>query len=311
MMETRQGIITAGLLMSMLAALIAGCAPDPGFSSRPTVAKITVTPSLAPDTATPAPSATPEPSLTPTPACTALTGEVLALQIDSAVMPKPMQFNVYLPPCYDPVRQPGYPVLYLLHGQTYNQGQWLRLGVPATADTLISTKELPPFLIVMPYEEYSLPDPFTTGFGESLTNELIPWIDATYNTCPDRTCRAIGGLSRGGAWALHLGFSRWELFGAIGGHSTPPFIGSGDRLGGWLKAIPAGETPRIYMDIGENDPYRTYAEAFEKRLTGYGVEHVWVLNKGTHNEEYWSAHVEEYLRWYWGGMSISREQCAA
>ena len=129
---------------------------------------------------------------------------------------------------------------------------------------------------------------------------LLPWIDATYNTCTDRTCRAIGGLSRGGAWALHLGFSRWDLFGAIGGHSTPPFNGSGDRLSGWLEAIPAGDVPRIYMDIGENDPYRTYAEAFEKRLTGYGVEHVWILNKGTHNEEYWSAHAEEYLRWYWG-----------
>lgn len=298
MMETRQGIALAGLLLGLF---LAGCAAAPVPPARPPLVKISATPSFtaAPsETATPAPSNTP--TLTPTPVCTAVTGEVQALQIDSAAMPKPMQFNLYLPPCYDPDRRNGYPALYMLHGQTYDQGQWLRLGIAEKADTLISSGELPPFIVVMPFEEYSLRDPFTTGFGESLTDELIPWIDANFNTCAERACRAIGGLSRGASWAIHLGFSRWELFAAIGAHSAPPFIGSGGRLAGWLEAVPDGEEPRIYMDIGENDPYRSLAEDFEKRLSGYGVAHVWILNPGSHTEEYWSEHLEEYLRWYWG-----------
>lgn len=298
MMDTRQGNALAGLLLVLL---LAGCAARPAMPARPAIDKITVTPSL---TCTPAPTltatATETPTLTPTIACAALTGQVLALQIDSSWMPKPMQFNLYLPPCYDPARQPGYPVLYMLHGQTYDQDQWLRLGIVDKADALIAAGELPPFMIVMPFEEYSLRDPFSTGFGESLTDELLPWVDANYNTCAERECRAIGGLSRGGAWGIHLGFSRWELFGAIGAHSVPPFVGSGEQLGGWLEAIPDGEEPRISMDIGENDPYRGMAEEFEKCLTGYGVAHEWILNPGSHTEDYWNAHVEEYLRWYWG-----------
>jgi len=298
MMDTRQGIALAG---SLLVLLLAACADATVSSARPTLAKLSATPSptaATTETATPAPTGTP--ARPPTPACTAVTGEVQALQIDSAVMPKPMQFNLYLPPCYDPTRQPGYPVLYLLHGQTYDQGQWLRLGIAEKADALIASGELLPFLVVMPFEEYSLRDPFTTGFDESLADELIPWIDANFNTCTERACREIGGLSRGASWAIHLGFSRWELFGAIGAHSAPPFIGSGERLGGWLEAIPDGEEPRIYMDIGENDPYRGMAADFEKRLSGYGLVHEWILNPGNHSEDYWAGHLEEYLRWYWG-----------
>ncbi len=300
MMDTRQGKALAGLLLILL---LAGCAAAPISAPRPALAKLSATPGptgTPTASASPSPTQSPTPTLTPTPACSEVTGRVLALQIESAAMPKPMQFNLYLPPCYDPARQPGYPALYMIHGQTYNQDQWPRLGIAEQADALISSGELPPFLIVMPFEEYSLRDPFSTGFGQSLPDELIPWIDANYNTCAERECRAIGGLSRGGAWALHLGFSRWELFGAIGAHSVPPFNGSGDRLAGWLEAIPDGQEPRIYMDIGANDPYRRLAEDFEQRLSGYGVAHDWVLNEGSHTEEYWSAHVEEYLKWYWG-----------
>jgi enterochelin esterase-like enzyme len=123
-------------------------------------------------------------------------------------------------------------------------------------------------------------------------------VDSHYPTCAERGCRAIGGLSRGGAWALHLGFSRWELFGAVGLHSTPPFNNDPARFPAWLEAIPDGQIPRVYMDSGRRDAYLSMSSAFEEQLVRLGVPHEWYLFNGMHDEAYWSAHVGDYLQWY-------------
>jgi enterochelin esterase-like enzyme len=205
---------------------------------------------------------------------------------------------VYLPPCYDANRSTRYPVLYLIHGQTFGDDQWDRLGADEAADALISSGQAAPFLIVMPLERDTYEDIYSGPFEWDLIEGLIPWIDANYHTCAERSCRAIGGLSRGGAWAFRLGFLHWELFGAIGLHSTPPFTGDPEHLSGWLASIPQGELPRMYMDTGRSDWYLVQTSRLENLLVQENVPHEWYLNNGTHDEEYWSAHVENYLEWY-------------
>jgi enterochelin esterase-like enzyme len=165
---------------------------------------------------------------------------------------------------------------------------------------LIASGDLPPFLIVMPYEREWL-QPTETKFGDVLVDELVPWIDQQYRTLPERNSRAIGGLSRGAAWAVHLGLTRWETFGAIGAHSLPIFWTDSDQIGGWLDAIPAGSMPRIYLDIGRSDAELSSAMSFEDLLNARNIPHEWHLQPGYHTEEYWQAHVEEYLRWYAAG----------
>ncbi len=215
-------------------------------------------------------------------------------------MGHPLQFNVYLPPCYAPDAAGGYPVLYMLHGQTFTQDQWVNLGMTSKADDLISNGSIAPFLIIMPFEKDSYAYPFTSGFDKAIVDELIPWVDQTYHTCLKRECRAIGGLSRGGAWAIHLGFTHWQLFGAIGGHSPVPFIGDFINLINWQAQIPAGELPQIYLDIGQNDIYLPNAAEFEQQLTHLGIPHGWLVQPGNHTEAYWQSHVREYLEWYAG-----------
>jgi S-formylglutathione hydrolase FrmB len=58
------------------------------------------------------------------------------------------------------------------------------------------------------------------------------------------------------------------------------------------------DLPRIYMDIGLLDFVKDSAKKIEIRLSEYSYPHEWHLNQGTHNEYYWSSHVEEYLIWY-------------
>ncbi len=263
----------------------------------------------APATRTPfqAQSPTPRPTITPTPTmipsatlppCLSDRGQIESHTLEFSNPAQPLTFRVYLPPCYGVDAGVRYPVLYLIHGQTYTEDQWDRLGVDEVADTMIAAKEIPPFLVVMPLEANTFEDIFSASFGLDLVDGLVPWIDANYLTCAERTCRAIGGLSRGGAWALRLGFIHWDIFGAIGLHSTPPFIGDPNRLPAWLNEIPPDQLPRVYMDTGKRDGYINSTSEFESMLVRYAVPHEWYLFNGTHEEAYWSAHVPDYLVWY-------------
>jgi hypothetical protein len=97
---------------------------------------------------------------------------------------------------------------------------------------------------------------------------------------------------------VRLGFTDWQQFGEIGAHSLAYFWGDNVMLRQWTRLIPVEQFPSVYMDIGDEDRYRPAAAEFEGLLTRYEVPHTWQVNHGIHNEEYWQAHVEEYLRWY-------------
>jgi enterochelin esterase-like enzyme len=211
----------------------------------------------------------------------------------------PMEFRVYLPPCYDQQPDRRYPVLYLIHGQNYNEDQWDRLGANETADRLIAAGETPPFIIVMPRDR-SWAQPTEDNFGRVVVETLIPLIDASYRTQAERAGRAVGGLSRGAGWAIHLGLSQWKLFNAIGAHSLPLFWTDLPHLREWIATIPPVALPRIYMDLGDKERPQIDKSArwFEQLLTELGIPHEWHLYPGYHEEAYWEAHLEEYLRWY-------------
>ncbi len=221
-------------------------------------------------------------------------------QLASSLLPDPLLFRVFLPPCY--TRQPhqNYPVLYLFHGQFSNDDQWERLGVDEVAARLVISGELPAFIIVMPFDRGIISEPDTDKFGDAVARDLVPYIDHTYRTLPDRAFRAVGGLSRGAGWALHLGLQSWQLFGAIGLHSPAIFWVDTPFIPRWLDAIPAGSLPRISIDLGDRDAPEITASAqwFEDLLTQRNILHEWYLFHGYHEETYWQSHLEIYLRWY-------------
>lgn len=249
---------------------------------------------------TPQPTLTPTPTLAPTPTpvpCLETSGKFEDFKI-AFVPGQPFTFRVYTPPCYDPDSQVRYPVLYMIHGQTFAHDQWQRLGIGDAADEMILNKKSVPFMIVMPREDDTFSDIYTSIFARDLVNGLVSWVDENYPTCAERECRAIGGLSRGGAWALRLGFLHWDLFGAVGLHSTPPFIGDPQKFPLWLRDIPADQVPRMYIDTGRGDAYLVSTSEFEALLVRLDVPHEWYLFNGRHEEAYWSEHVADYLAWY-------------
>ena len=235
----------------------------------------------------------------PTPiACTQTRGKFEFHEIQTQHMTHPLQFRVYLPACYGMEKDKHYPVLYLLHGQGFNDDQWDRLGADEALDALIIDDKVPPFIIVMPKESNYMINQWESKYGPALAEELVSWVDTHYQACIDRTCRTIGGLSRGAGWAMRIGLIYWQTFGAIGAHSFAPFRGDFNSAPLWIKGIPPDKLPRIWIDVGNRDFIADAARVWKDRLDDYEVPNEWHVFSGSHNEKYWSGNVSVYLQWY-------------
>jgi enterochelin esterase-like enzyme len=289
-----------GLGLSLLCLLIlAACQMDtPPIVSDPVLPTSTPTADL-PEEPLPAEnlSVNPTPALSPTPDCLVQGGEVQRGVLFSERLGEDLPFLVYLPPCYHTDTSQSYPAVYLLHGLTYNEEQWIRLGVAEMMDRLIAVGSISPFIIILPGDARFHPPPIS-AFGEALAEELVPWVDQGYRTIPEKPFRAIGGLSRGAAWAVHIGFEHHPLFSSVGAHSLPLFAADSGRLNTWLAQIPSEGLPSFFIDIGRGDPERISAQAFADQLDDFNIPHTWYLFTGNHTEDYWAAHLETYLRWY-------------
>jgi enterochelin esterase-like enzyme len=281
-------------LVLLGAFCLSACSPSnqPVPAATATVILPTQTPA-----STPTATILPTPTKVPAPACLSRAGRIVDGVLDTVLLAKPMRYHVYLPPCYAEEPQRRYPVLYLLHGQGYDEEQWVRLGAPTTADGLIASKEISPLIMVFPYD-YSHLQPREYRFEDTFMEVLIPQIDMAYRTRQGAAQRAIGGLSRGGAWALHLGIHHPDVFGSIGAHSPAIFSSDTGSLPLYLRDIPAEKLPRIYIDAGDADSQLQTSQNFKKFLDAGDIPHEWHQYVGFHNEDYWGAHVEDYLRWY-------------
>ena len=160
---------------------------------------------------------------------------------------------VYTPPGYDADRETRYPVLYLQHGGGEDETGWPNQGrMSFIMDNLIAAKKARPMLVVMeqgyarrPGEAAPSPAPprpaapgqappprpdmsrMFGAFEDVMVKDLIPMIDATYRTIPDRDHRAMAGLSMGGMQTFQITLKHLDLFAYLGG-----FSGGGGGFGG-------------------------------------------------------------------------------
>ena len=296
-MNTRQANIIATCI-SLLIGLSACSSSNEGIPTQ-TVTSPTSTSAVKttprPISATFTPSPVPAtPTRTPLP-CPDESGSVQKDVVE--ITNPPQEFLIYLPPCYENSADLHFPVLYLLHGQTYTDDQWIRLGVPQIADRLLHAGEIIPFIIVFPDDRYWNLQA-GSGFGDRFINALIPYVDENYRTLADRDHRSLGGLSRGGGWTIELGFANPELFGALGLHSPAIFVKDGPYLEKIIKAMPEKDRPLLWLDVGDVDSELSTIITFEEKLNSNNYIHEFHFYAGSHTESYWAAHVEEYLRWY-------------
>jgi enterochelin esterase-like enzyme len=235
-------------------------------------------------------------------------GEVRIRWYLSTVTGKWRRCFVYTPPDYDTNPKARYPVLYLQHGMGEDETGWIFQGhANFILDNLIAAGKAKPMIIVMDNgyarkaSETAAPAPGFAGmraaiggFEDLMLNDVIPMIDGTYRTLPDREHRAMAGLSMGGNQTCQLTLRHLDKFAWIGafsgtgnGLSTAP-IDPKTFIGGVFVDGPAfnAEVRLLWIGMGtqEPDPFPGAIGAFRKMLDDAGVKYVYFSSPGTAHE---------------------------
>ena len=166
-------------------------------------------------------------------------GRIVTLIHDSAILrdnplgdPHLRKVSIYLPAAYDSIRHAHkrFITLYDLAaftGSGLAHLNWRNFdeNLGEKLDRLITTKKMPPVIVVMP-------DCFT-GLGgnqyinssaigryaDYLNQELVPFVDREFRTLAEPAHRGCFGKSSGGYGAMRLGMAYPNVWGAIANHS--------------------------------------------------------------------------------------------
>lgn len=203
----------------------------------------------------------------------------------------------------------NYPVLYLLHGYSGNEKDWIT-KVPQIKDYA----DLYQFIIVCPdgaYSSWYFDSPVDEDwkYETYITDELIDWVDKNYSTIASREGRAITGLSMGGHGAFYLAFRNQDIFGAAGsmsgGVDIRPFPKNwelSERLGTYAENTENWEkntvinlvykltpnTLQITFDCGTDDFFYGVNCKLHKKLLDRNIPHDFTTRPGGHTWEYWT-----------------------
>ena len=217
----------------------------------------------------------------------------------SSVSAHERKFTIYLPPCYPAADEP-YPLLLLLHGSNADDGQWTRLGFPNALEAAIHSGAAPPMIVLMPYGGSIANRNHFNGISyDAILLDLLAQVDERYRTNGQR---AIGGISRGGFWAFHLGLRYPGDFAAIAGHS--PFFdlnhaGPEDNPLDLARGIGRDTHLRLWLDRGALDYAADGIERMRLILRQGDIPHEFVVHAGgDHSEATWRQSVELVVGFY-------------
>ena len=235
-------------------------------------------------------------------------GDVRIRLYHSKVTGKWRRAYVYTPPGYDDHPDKHYPVLYLQHGSNGDETGWTFQGhANLILDNLIAEKKAVPMIVVMdncyahrPGETGQAPQiasplrPDFPAFEAVMLEDVIPMIDATFRTIPDRDHRAIAGLSMGANAALRVGTGNLDKFAYIAGFSggmnglhTAP-LDPATAFGGRFKDGAAfnAKVKLLWLGMGtaEPVPFPAAIGSFRKMLDDAGIHYVFYSSPGTAHE---------------------------
>ena len=234
---------------------------------------------------------------------------------------------VDLPASYD-ASSARYPVVYALHGLFEGEGFWERRGLAAKLARLRAEGDLPEMIVVAVDGGNSF---FVNGpagrYEDMVTRDLIAHVEATYRVVPERSGRALFGVSMGGYAALRIAFAHPELVAAVATHSAmlvariptaadgagrwhmAAFHGAfGDPIDTglwarndpleWAQRVDPAAVPSLFVDCGAEDRYGLAAghRRLGRVLSERAIPHTLELPPGDHGYEYVRSRIGRSLR---------------
>lgn len=250
-----------------------------------------------------------------------------SLTFQSNKLGRTISYSIYLPADYN-TSQRTYPALYLLHGLSDNETNWIQSGQMKTiTDQAIADREAIPMIIIMPdawdswyINQYDGKASYEDVFFE----ELIPYMEKTYRIRNKQENRAIAGLSMGGYGSLLYSLHHPEMFCACVPLSAAVFDDTvmnkrkGNshqdmfyRLFGpddthWQKnsvlrivsELNKEKLPRVryYIDCGDKDGLLEGSFQLHQLMREKGLPHEFRVREGGHNWSYWRTSLPDVLK---------------
>ncbi|WP_225829138.1 alpha/beta hydrolase [Streptomyces naphthomycinicus] len=251
-----------------------------------------------------------------------MTARLLTPSWPSRALGRDKRVNVLLPEGYTD-SGPRYPVLYLLHGYGAGRDTWLRRT--RLLDALRGTR----LIVVLPESgrRWLINDHAGLRYEDYVIHDLVPAVDEHFPTLADRSARAIGGFSMGGATALFLALRHRGLFAAVasyaGAFEAPrrtgdpyaahrgdpafvmPTVESHERVWGppgsatrrrydpylLIDAASPGPFPAVHLDVGTEDHDRMVrmSRSVREALDRRGWPVEYHERRGGHDWEYVDA----------------------
>ncbi|MDB5084103.1 MAG: endo,4-beta-xylanase [Bacilli bacterium] len=261
--------------------------------------------------------------------CGGQSSTVKTVSFHSDSLKKDMQVDIYLPLNYNPSEK--YPVLYLLHGKDGNSHSWTTgffgynaVDINNTADKLIAEGKIKPLIIVSPELDngYGInTSPVTQSvsgynrgmYEDYIFDDLVSYVDAHYDTIPNRNSRFIGGFSMGGFAALHDGFLHQDLFSKVGVMSAALWVGGTPAELNWLYPTAKDKqstdpisiaNDRTINDLsveileGAQDPFVNADYALYNVLKQKNANVTYQMYPGGHTYSFWRTHAQELLLFF-------------
>jgi len=189
-------------------------------------------------------------------------GDYQVYTITSDALGEERSVAVYLPEGYAPIGGQGFPVIY------YFAGDGSTFNTTAAVDQLdahISEGVIDPVIVVepdshwMPYPDvstdrfptFNMNSPAANQYRDWLVEDLIPWVDSTFNTIADRSHRYAVGHCLGAYGVWRMAMEQHDLFSSLSSMQ-------GSFEWAWLASLVSGV--RAEARASETPPYQYFPE---------------------------------------------------
>jgi putative tributyrin esterase len=236
------------------------------------------------------------------------------LHFRSPALVKACSMNVIFPE--SGVGEPPFPVCYLLHGLSDDHTSWARR---TSIERYVADL---PLIVVMPDGGRSFYTDAVEGpaYECHIIEDVIGFVDRTFQTIRERRGRVIGGLSMGGFGAMKLALKFPQLFCSAVAHSAafdvrrrverletaaemrrifgPSPAGGPNDLYALAEKINRQFLPALRIDCGIEDSLLEENRAFHRHLEKLGIPHEYEEFPGGHTWDYWDRHVQEAIAFH-------------
>ena len=241
-------------------------------------------------------------------------GKILdIIALDSKILRRQHKLRIYLPAGYDENTCRSLPVMYMQDGtnlffpQEAFMGQdW---GVEDRLALLNKMNAIQQMIIVGIFSgdrmrEYTYPD--YHGYGQSIVEEVKPYIDSHFRTLPGPQATGVMGSSLGGVVSFYMGWQWPEVFGNVGCLSST-FTHKDNLVDRVLHE--ERRDVRFYIDSGwPGDNYEVglaMAMALVERGYQYGHDFVYfAFPNAEHSERDWGQRLHLPFQFFAGRPAV-------